>query len=240
MNIKYNVNLLIQSGSSNCVQTVVSQLLTFFNITVSPAEIEKAIPVKYDKDNKPLGTLFTDVGIWLKTQGFETTLHVFDAQIIDRSWSGMSGDQLRNELKVLEEKGIATARSPYTTLLIKSYIDFLSQGGEINITYCTTDLLVSLLRDSPIIASVSYNYLHKYPRSHYDKSSKDYMPDFINGKIINHAVLITGYSDNQYTINDPDPENGGKKTIDRDVLIGAICATQLDSLNYVLTISGRK
>jgi len=237
MTIKHDITLQTQSASSNCVQTATSQFLTFFNINESPNNIESAVPVRTNDQGKPIGTLFADIGTWLiKTQGLNATMHVFDTQVINRSWKTLSQKELLREIQELQKSGVSTARTPYAPLLIDSYISFLQSSGVINIVRCTNDLLQSLLAKGPVLAIVSFNYMYDYPRASYDSDAKNYIADPIDGKAIEHAIVITGYTDDSYEYNDPDPEMGEQHTVKDDVLIGAICTAQLNSNNYLLTV----
>jgi len=236
--INHNMDLLIQTKSSNCVQTAVSQLLTFFGKKLSPDVIEKAVPVRFNDEGLPLGTLLPDIGSWLMdTQDLDTTLHVFDAQLIDRSWTGIPRDEIVANLEKLRQTGVTTARTPYAKILIDSYCSFLDKGGRLDITFCTTQLITSLLKKAPLLAIVNYNYLYNAPRCAYDAVTKEYQPNSIDGKVIGHAIVITGYEDGVFTINDPDCEKGGKNRVERDVLIGAICAEQISSNNFLLSLT---
>lgn len=86
MKIKHNIKIQEQNSSSNCVQTSTSQFLSFYGINESPDDIEKAVPVRVNKENKTMGTLFADIGTWIiSAHSAEVTMHVFDTQIIDRS-----------------------------------------------------------------------------------------------------------------------------------------------------------
>jgi len=237
MSIKHNITLQQQSSSSNCVQTSTSMFLNFYDINVSPDEIEAAVPVRTNADGKPMGTLFADIGAWLRqTKNINTTMHVFDVQVIDRSWNKLTQNELLNKVLEMQTKGVSTAQTIYTPLLIDAYAQFLKSGGQIEITKCTNKLLQTLLSKGPILAIVSYNYIYDYPRSSYNPEISNYEPDSINGKAIEHAIVITGYSDGDYYYNDPDSEMGGQHIVKDDVLIGAICTAQLNSNNYLLTI----
>jgi hypothetical protein len=237
MNIKHDVPLQVQSSSSNCVQTSTSQLLGFYGITESSDSIESAVPVHTNAEGKPMGTLFADIGTWLrKTYDVRAIMHVFDAQIIDRSWGSLSQQELLAEVARLQEHGVSTARTPYAALLINAYASFLQAGGMVSVVKCTNGLLQDLLANGPILAIISFNYMYDYPRAGYNPAIKNYETDSIDGKAIEHAIVITGYSDRNYYYNDPDPEYGGQHTVKDDVLIGAICTAQLNSDNYLLTI----
>jgi len=233
----HNIPLQKQSSSSNCVQTSVSMFLSFYNINYSPDEVEAAIPVRTNAEGEPIGTMVADIGTWLRqNKNVNPMMHVFDVQIIDRSWCNLTQNELLNKVLETQAKGISTALTIYAQLLIDAYVQFLKSGGYINIIKCTNDLLQSLLAKGPILAIVSYNYIYDYPRSSFNPESKNYEPNSIDGKAIEHAIVVTGYSDGSYYYNDPDSEMGGQLIIKDDVLIGAICTAQLNSNNYLLTI----
>lgn len=233
----YDIPLKIQTSSSNCVQTSVSQFLNFYDFNVNPDEIEKAVPVRINDKGKPMGTLYADIGTWLiETYNVKVKMHVFDVQIIERTWSSLSQIELLDEMEKVKEKGISTARPPYAKILIDAYVAYLKAGGIIDITKCTNKLIKSLLDKGPVLAIINFNYMYDYPRSKYDQTTKHYVPDSIDGKVIEHSIVLTGYEDGIYTYNDPDNKKGGKHSVGDDVLIGAICAAQLNSDNYLLSI----
>jgi hypothetical protein len=237
MEIKHDIPLQTQSSSSNCVQTSTSQFLSFYDIHESPDSIEGSVPVRTNSEGKPMGTLFADIGTWLKkTYDVSVTMHVFDTQIIDRSWASLSQQQLLAEVMKMQEHGVSTARTPYTPLLIEAYASYLQSGGVVDITKCTNDLLQRLLTKGPVMAIISFNYMYDYPRASYNPYNKNYEANSIDGKAIEHAIVITGFSDGSYYYNDPDAEKGGKHMVKDDILIGAICTAQLNSDNYLLTI----
>jgi uncharacterized protein YvpB len=184
-----------------------------------------------------MGTLFADIGTWLrKTHNISVTMHVFDTQIIDRSWSSLSQEELQSKVDEIQKHGVSTAHTPYAPLLIDSYESFLKSGGNVSIVKCTNGLLQSLLAKGPILAIISFNYMYDYPRASYNRSIENYEANSVDGKAIEHAIVITGFSDGNYNYNDPDAEMGGQHTVKDDVLIGAICTAQLNSDNYLLTI----
>jgi len=237
MAIHHDIPLKIQSSPSNCIQTSVSQFLSFYGINVSPDEIEQKIPVRVNGQGKPMGTLLADIGTWLKkTYQLKPTMHVFDAQIIDRSWFSLSQQELLAKMQEVKVIGANTALTPYAPILIDAYITYLQGGGRIDITKCTHELLQKLLSKGPILAIVNFNYIYDYPKVSYDKKIKSYVPDTVGGKMIEHAIVLTGFDDGVYFYNDPDSEKGGKHQVENDVLVGAICTAQINSDNYLLTI----
>lgn len=237
MSTRHDIPLKIQTSSSNCVQTSVSQFLTFYGINISPEEIEKAVPVRISDSGKPIGTLYPDIGTWLiNTYGLNLKIHSFDIQIMDRTWSALSQLQLLEELKEASTKGIATALTPYAPFLLEAYISYLEARGIIDITKCTNRLLQGLLAKGPVLAIVSFNYLYDYPRSKYDMAKKQYAPDAFEGKVIEHSIVLTGFEDGKYYYNDPDNAKGGQHQINDDLLIGAVCTAQINSNNYLMSV----
>ena len=237
MSIIHTIPLQIQSSSSNCVQTSTSQFLSFYGLNISPENIEKEIPVRNSEEGKPIGTLLADIGSWLiKSHHMKVKMQVFDVQIIDRTWAHLSPQELLIEMEKIKESGISTARTPYSSILIDAYVNYLQAGGMINITKCTNELLQGLLAKGPVLAIVNFNYMYDYPRSKYDSVTKTYIADTDDGKVIDHAIVLTGFENDKYFYNDPDSEKGGQNIVKDDVLIGAICTAQLNSNNYLLTI----
>jgi hypothetical protein len=237
MSIHHDIALKIQTASSNCVQTSTSQFLTFYGLSLSPEDIEKVIPVRTNAEGKPMGTLFADIGSWLiKSHDLKVKMHVFDVQIIDRSWASLPQVDLLRKLEKAKKAGISTALTPYAAMLIDAYVTYLQSGGLVDIAKCTNRLLEGLLAKGPVLAIINFNYMYDYPRSSYDSNTKNYVVDAYDGKVIEHAIVLTGFDDNYYYYNDPDSEKGGKHQVSKDVLIGAICTAQLNSDNYLLTV----
>lgn len=237
MNIQHKIPLQTQSSSSNCVQTATAQFLGFYGIEQNPDDIEAKVPVRTNSESKPMGTLLADIGTWLQeSHNMSATMHVFDTQIIDRSWHSLSQEQLLTQMIKIQASGVSTALTPYASFLIDAYVSFLQSGGKLHITKCTNELLQGLLDKGPILAIISFNYMYDYPRASYNAVTKTYEANSVDGKAIEHAVVITGYSDNTYFYNDPDSEMGGQHEVSDDILIGAICTAQLNSDNYLLTL----
>ena len=237
MKINHNLHLQLQSGPSNCVQTATSQFLRFYNIDVNPTELENQIPIRVDDQGRPMGTLFADIGSWmLKKHKLKVSMHVFDSQIVDSSWQSLTDDLLLAEFKKIQITGVVTARTPFATILIDAYVKYLQTGGIVKIEKCTNLLLQTLLTDGPVLAVVSYSYLYDYPRCRYDLVTKKYIVDPAGGKVFEHAIVLTGFEGDNYFYNDPDSEKGGKNTVSSDILIGAICSAQINSMNYLMSV----
>lgn len=238
MKVYYEIQLLTQTESSNCMPTAVSQLLSYYKIQISPAEIQSKISVKYDRYGRPIGTWGQEIATMMCELGLKITIHTFDIEIIDPSWKKLTKEKLLATMQEFKEHGKKTFRgTKLTDITIDSYMEFLQADGILDISICTAKLLKKLLRHGPILALVNFNYLHRTARARYDKTIKNYVDDTIKGKTINHAIVITGFENDTFFVNDPDPNFGGKKTFERDHLIGAICTAQVKCNNYIVSVN---
>ena len=235
---KYKIPLLKQTESSNCVQTSVSMLLSHYGYKLSPGDIQSKIPVRYDTNNKPYGTLIMDIAIWLKSIEFTVTIDCFDTEIIDRSWKDLSNNQIIDKLNKLKSGDCRTVVSmEVRNILIDGYIEMLAKGVKLRISMLRGELLRDLISKGPFLPIVNYNYLYDSPRDRYVSKGKKYVSDDIEGKTTAHAVIVTGMDERKIYINDPDEKHGGQNTFDIDDIITAIALSQNKAINVILSIS---
>jgi uncharacterized protein YvpB len=239
--INHEIPLLIQTESSNCVQTTVAMLLGFYGQHLTAEEIQSKIPVRKDSQGKPYGTLLMDIAVWIKSLGLSVILDCFDCEIIDRSWKGLSNNEIVNKLKKLKESKRQTV-VPFEirNVIIDSYISMLDDKIKFNISRLSNDYLWNLIKKGPYLTVVSYNYLYDAPRSKYIMEKKKYEPDDIEGKTASHAVVVTGMDDEKIYINDPDDVRGGKNSFPVDHFIASIATAQNKASNWVLSICTMK
>lgn len=63
------------------------------------------------------------------------------------------------------------------------------------------------------------------------------MRDDIKGNPTTHAIIVSGYEEGNFSIVDPDKENGGKKDISASKLVGAIYLAETDFDSLILTVN---
>jgi len=237
MKISYEVPL-VKQGLQECTQASVTQLLNYYGINKTIEEVKKEVPVYVSPEGKPVGTSLGHMGCYLLQQGFQTTFHIVDVEIFDRSWKELTSEQL---VQKLQERKQFIRHSRYEQeafdLIFDGYISFLRSGGKIELPIIDEAYLVKQLEQAPFLAVVSYNFLHSDSKYRYDNEHNINVRDDIKGNPTTHAIIVSGYEEGKFSIVDPDEENGGKKTISASQLIGAIYLAETDFDSLVLTVS---
>lgn len=238
MKVNYAIPLLTQTESSNCVQTSVAMLLSYYGHNLTANEIQSKIPVRYDSLDKPYGTLLTDIAVWIKSLGLSVTLDCFDTEIIDRSWKNLTNDDIKRKLIQLKESSRQTVISTeIRNAMIDSYIKMLDSGAKLRISKLSRNLLGDLIKNGPFLPIVSYNYLYDAPRDRYFIKEKKYKTDDIEGKTTAHAIVVTGIENETVYVNDPDKTRGGQKSLPIDDVISSIAIAQNKASNWILSIN---
>lgn len=236
--ISYNIPLLTQTESSNCVQTSVAMFLSYYGQKFTPEEIQAKIPVRYDSQGKPYGTFLMDIAVWIKSLGFLVALDCFDTEIIDRSWKELDTEKIQERLTALKEGARQTiVTTEICNIMIDSYINMLNRDATLRISKLNRNLLHELIKKGPFLPIVSYNYLYDAPRDRYDSVEKKYKPDDIEGKTTTHAIVVTGLDDETVYFNDPDKDRGGQNSCLVDDLIAAVATAQNKANNWILSIT---
>jgi hypothetical protein len=237
--IKYDITP-VQQATAECLQTATYQVLSWFqdnNKTLSDLTAE--VQVSVDANGNKLGTSIGHMATYVRLLGYKVTLHIFDVELFDRSWSSLSGDVLVDALKkraeaLPENHTIANVRDT----VIPGYIAFLEYGGLTIFPVLSSHYLYSLLQKGPYVAIVNSTYLNGSPRKKYNPATDKYVDDAIHGQSLNHAVTIAGYQDSQFNIIDPEPPTGHEATrwIPAEHLIASIATAQTESDNMLITI----
>ena len=236
--IFYEIPFLTQTESSNCVQASVAMLLSYYGLSLTIGQIQSKIPVRFDSQGKPYGTLLMDIAAWIKSLGFEATLDSFDCEIIDRSWKNISTNEILGKLQKLKGSNNQTVVSfDIRNIMIDSYINMLGSGVKFNISRLSEDYLRDLIKKGPFLSIVSYNYIYDAPRDKYNAETKKYEPDDIEGKTINHAVVVTGIDEEKVYINDPDETRGGQNSFLVDHFITSIAVAENKASNCILSVN---
>jgi len=233
--IYYDIPLLTQTGSSNCVQTSVAMLLSYYGQIFTPEVIQTKIPVRFDSQGKPFGTLLMDIATWIKSIGLGVALDCFDCEIIDRSWKNIPANEIIKKLKLLKASDRQTVIPiEICNSMIDSYIKMLESKVTFHISELDRNYLWRLIKNGPFLPIVSYNYLYYAPRDKYDVNFKKYSPDDIEGKTTSHAVIAVGMDDEKIYINDPDETRGGQNSFSIDHFIVSIAIAQNKANNWIL------
>lgn len=240
--VSWKVKPQTQPTSTTCSPTALSILLDHYKDNIGPLEIEEVVPQCLDENGKKMGTINQQMATWCIRRGYDVSMHTFDCQIIDQSWSKMSKDKLLERLKLRKSGWVVPGIGKnWTEEYTQSYIDFLEAGGALTITNAaTTKLLHNLLDKGPILACVSFSTMYGAIRSRIDDESMS-PDDDINGRALNHSIVIYGINeDGSYTIADPSQSRKpGLQTIESEVMLAAISTAQIECDNLIFQIKPR-
>ncbi len=230
--IQYDVPLITQVGEE-CVQTSTAQLLQFYSKNKSVREIKNEVPVYVGEDGHVLGTSIGHIATFLQKQGFKTTLHCVDLEIFDQSWHSLPREGL---LTKLNQRLPHLVHSRYDkeacAVIVDGYRTFLHAGGTITFPVVDPKYFQDLLAKGPFLAVVSYTFLNNWERLHFSDSQKKIIKDSIKGSPTTHMVVVSGCDDTTFQIVDPDPINGGIRTVSANKLMGSyyLAAVDMDAM----------
>ncbi len=154
------------------------------------------------------GTLAPMLGVHALSQGFDVTIYINNLNIFDPTWFRLGKSDPDFIYKKLEEQMIHK-RSPAIQLESKTYLKFLSLGGQICFSSLDVPLLKSYFKQKiPILTALSATYLYRCPRERFTRNGKSIFDD-VKGTPCGHFVVLCGY-DNHHrliVVADPHREN---------------------------------
>ncbi|QQR51656.1 hypothetical protein IPF89_02425 [Candidatus Saccharibacteria bacterium] len=235
--IEHKVTHYYQPTNHSCSQSALAILLSFFGKSLTPEEIVAKIPVNKNDKGEDWGTINQQLATWCLSQGFEVEMHTADFEIIDLSWAKLTKEKLLERMELAKNlRDVPALGKEWSKIYTQSYIDFLEAGGQLHIRpYMTTELLDSLLPDSPLLLCVCYNVLYGSGRSK-DVGLRKSETDDLNGKLTNHSIVIYGKDkDGNYLIADPYKEPG-LHTIEPERMLAAMTAAQMECDNLLFQL----
>jgi hypothetical protein len=236
--MKHTITHYYQPTNYSCSQTAMAILLSFFDQKLTPEQITKSVPVNKSDKGEDLGTINQQLATWCVNKGFDVEMHTADFEIIDLSWSKFTKDKLLERMEAAKNvRDIPALGKEWSKIYMQSYIDFVNADGNLHIhPFMTTELLDSLLPNSPLLVAVSYNVLHNSGRSK-NVGARKSKPDDINGKLTTHSIVVYGKDNgSNYLIADPWKESG-LHTVGPEHMLAAMTAAQMecDNLFFQLT-----
>jgi hypothetical protein len=237
--IKHNITHYYQPTNNSCSQSALAILLSFFGQNLTPEEIVAKIPVNKNDKGEDWGTINQHLATWCLSLGFEVEMHTADFQIIDLSWIGLPEEKLLLRMELAKDsREVPILGKDWSKIYTQSYIDFVKAGGKLHIQpYMTTELLNSLIVESPILLCVNYNVLYSVGRSNNVGLRKAELDD-VNGNLTNHSIVIYGIDDDgNYLVADPYKEPG-LQVVEPERMIAGMSASQVecDNLFFQLKI----
>jgi hypothetical protein len=212
-------------------------LLGFYGKSFTVADISDKVPQVYDENNEPCGTINQQMATWCLSLGFDVALYTFDCQVIDQSWSKLSGENLLERIEARKNGWVVPSMGDaWTKAYAQSYIDFVKAGGKLTIQPAVTSkLLYELLQDGPLLPCLSYSTLYGVGRTkNFDEHKST--DDDVNGRTWNHSVVIFGNDEHgNFLIADPF-KKPGVHTIEPERMVAAISTGQIECDNLVFQL----
>lgn len=221
------------------MQTTAAQVMSFFDPSVTVEQVITEVPV-YVENGEKIGTSPGHLAAYFASQGYRTTVYMFDIELFDRSWKDLSAREVVANLHKRQPHIPANSwLAAYHHILVDGWELFAKSGGTFEFPVLSVQLLRNLLDTAPYLVSVSSTYLNQEAKQHYNKATDKFDPDPIQGRSLTHAVTCAGYKDGQFLIVDPDPPKGVEphRWIAQDHLIASIMAAQTESDNFVVSVS---
>lgn len=150
------------------------------------------------------GTLANLLGVHALNRGYKAKIHSYNLNIFDPTWSVLSHDEIIEKLKaqLKYKKGKKFEKAT------NSYIEFMTQGGDLVFEDLTVDLLRKYLnRKRPILTGLSATYLYDCKREYTNDDNRSVYDD-LKGFPMGHFVVLTAIDDDDMvSVSDPYREN---------------------------------
>ena len=185
--------ILPQPNDSTCGPTCLHAIYGYYGDDKSLDEVISEVAMLEDG-----GTLAVMLGCHALRRGYKAMMYSFNLQVFDPTWFRLTPDEFR--MKLAEQ--MRHKPSPKLQIASKSYLEFLSLGGEIRMEDLTAELITDFLRQGvPIIAGLSATYLYRKEREYGPYS----VCDDVRGVPSGHFVVVTDYNDEAREVNIADP-----------------------------------
>lgn len=225
MKISYQIKLEKQ-GTMECVQASAVQILNYYGIDKSLADVKNEVPVYIDSQGITRGTSLGHIGTYFQQLGLNPTIHTSDIIIFDPSWHNLTTTEILSKLE-LRRSHLTHGwyDQPTLTTMVDGYIQYLKSGGKLVLPIVDSNYLLHYLKEGPLYLVVSYNVLNRC--SKYDFHYEDKQDDIL-GIPSTHAIIVSGHQNGFFDIVDPDDKFGGYRKISESQLLAAYYLAETD------------
>jgi hypothetical protein len=208
----------IKQKEEECASAALLQVLKYFEDTKTSLEDI----IDYCGEHFKFRDWDYLLGCFALDNGYSARVHSRSLSIFDSTWYDLDVGSLIQKLKKQQEhtRKLEETFCGYKKLHleVQSAIRFLENGGEIDFSSISKDLIISYLNGKiPVIATFTAQLVYKL-----SKESDDGHDD-VGGEPWKHTLVINGFKKNRFYVIDPanfQPEP--KYSINSDTLIDAI------------------
>ncbi|MEK6841509.1 MAG: C39 family peptidase [Nanoarchaeota archaeon] len=210
--MKINVPLIRQpKGSKDCGIAGLAMIYAYYKKNKTFEDLKKEITI-YD-----IGTYAPQLGSHLIKDGFKVKITTYHPGLVCKAFKEVSQKEIYDELLKLKE----SYKDEKNKMVIQFFLDFINNGGEIEIKIPSKeDLIEELNNKRPIGVLMTTGVLYG------------------NKPLFNfHFVIVTGIEDNKIIVNDPMPDKrGGIKEYKLDEFFYGVYASaygDLDNASFI-------
>ena len=182
-----------QPDDTTCGPTCLHSVYGFYQDHVDLKSVIKEV-----RALKEGGTLAVLLGAHALKRGYIADLYTYNLRVFDPTWAKLTRKKLMEKLA----KSYEVREKPKLRLAIKSYLEFLSLGGNIHFDELSPDLIKGFLKKKiPILTGLSSTYLYKSKREY----SHDCIEDDVRGEPCGHFVVLYDYNAREKNVKLADP-----------------------------------
>lgn len=230
---KLNIKIKEQK-SDECLPACLAAVFEYYKIKV----LEEEIIEKISKDSFKLYDWDFQAGKLAIEKSLKAEIYSNVPQLFDPSWHSISQKELiekmKKSLEFFESRSKNFEKDPNLMSFMcpnkevakrlvrdaETSSEFLKAGGVINFSPISKELIDKIIKANiPVIASHSPTLLHRIKRSY------NFQPDDIKGNTWGHFIIISGYTKNEFIIDDPAGifyEGSLEYKINKDLLLESI------------------
>ena len=222
MATKIVLPILPQPNDSTCGPTCLHAIYRYYGDEQSLDDVIAEVATLEEG-----GTLAVMLGCHALKRGYKAIIYSYNLQVFDPTWFKLPPNGLSAKLAAqMKHKP-----SPKLQVASKSYLEFLSLGGEVRMEDLTADLIKDYLKNGvPILTGLSATYLYRKEREHGLYS----VCDDIRGVPAGHFVVVTDFDEaaGEVHLADPYLPNPNEKLMYSIRLEHLVCSILLGVVTY--------
>ena len=189
-----DLEILTQPDDASCGPTCLHAVYRYFGEDISLDEVIREVPTL-----PAGGTLAVNLANHALKRGYEALIYTYNLAVFDPTWfEGRPVDlahRLRAQAREKEDRRLIDATP--------AYLEFLAQGGELEMEDLTPGLLARwLARDRPILCGLSATFLYRCAR---EIGETTLVGDAIRGHPTGHFVVLCGWDAEERKVCVADP-----------------------------------